>query len=44
VSLISQLNGIYTFRILSNNNTRTTNTVTFTGTSCGSQNVTVKTQ
>jgi hypothetical protein len=44
VSLLSQVNGVYTFKILSTNNTRTTNNVTFTGTSCGTKTVSVKTQ
>ena len=44
VSLVSQLSGVYTFKILSKNNTRTTNNVTFTGTSCGTKDVSVKTQ
>jgi hypothetical protein len=44
VSLVSQVSGVYTFKILSKNNTRTTINVTFTGTSCGTKNVSVKTQ
>jgi hypothetical protein len=36
--------GVFTFQILAKNNTRTTNTVTFTGTSCGTKDVSVKTQ
>ena len=36
--------GVYTFLIKARNNTRTTNTVTFTGTSCGTKDVSVKTQ
>jgi hypothetical protein len=44
VSLVSQSGGVYTFRISARNNTRTTNTVTFTGTSCGTKDVSVKTQ
>ena len=35
---------VYTFLIKAKNNTRTTNTLTFTGTSCGTKDVTVKTQ
>jgi hypothetical protein len=44
VTLLSQSSGVYTFKILAKNNTRTTNTLTFTGTSCGTKDVTVKTQ
>lgn len=43
VSLVSQAAGVYTFKILSRNNTRTTIPVTFTGTSCGTKDVSVKT-
>jgi Tfp pilus assembly protein FimT len=44
VTLASQSGSVYTFTIRAKNNTRTTNTVTFTGTSCGTKDVSVKTQ
>ena len=44
VTKLSSVGSVYVFKILAKNNTRTTNTVTFTGTSCGTKNVTVKTQ
>ena len=44
VTLASQSGSVYTFTISARNNTRTTNTVTFTGTSCGTKDVSVKTQ
>lgn len=44
VTLASQSGSVFTFNIAAKNNTRTTNTVTFTGTSCGTKAVSVKTQ
>ena len=44
VTQLSAVSGVYIFNIAAQNNTRTTNTVVFTGTSCGTQEVSVKTQ
>ena len=43
VTRTSLVNGVYTFNIASRNNTRTTNTVVFTGTSCGTKSFSVTT-
>lgn len=44
VTQSTQSSSTFTFTIAAKNNTRTTNTVTFTGTSCGTKDVSVKTQ
>jgi hypothetical protein len=44
VTQTAKVGSVYTFSIAAKNSTRTTNTVTFTGTSCGTKDVSVKTQ
>lgn len=44
VAQTGKVGNVYTFKVTAKNNTRTTNNVVFTGTSCGTASVSVKTQ